>query len=52
LIHHHILQLHNSMEFAHDKALWNYGFLASGILFIGDKMIYDRRYYPVRLDRV
>ncbi len=51
LIHHQILKLHNVMEFTPDPDPWNYGFLASGVLFmlIGTRIVYAKRYYPVRL---
>lgn len=44
IIHHHILKFHNVKEFALYENLWNYGFLASGLLFmiIGYSLIYHR----------
>lgn len=53
LIHHHIIGLHNVNEFALNQDIWNYGFLASGIMFmaIGFSLIYNRSYYTTRLER-
>lgn len=52
IIHHHILQFHNVKEISQFPEIWNYGFLASGVLFIviGFSIIYNREYYPDRLE--
>src|SRR5690606_738709 len=51
IIHHHIIKLHNVNEFAFNPDIWNYSFLASGIIFIaiGYAFIYHRDHYPTRL---
>lgn len=47
LVHHHILKFHNVKEYSTNPELWNYGFLASGIVLmvIGFLMIYNRKYF-------
>lgn len=52
LIHHHVLKFHNVREFSENPNLWNYGFLASGVIFmiIGFFIIYNRRHYTARLE--
>lgn len=52
IIHHHIIKLHNVNEFAMNQDIWNYGFLASGVIFIilGFLIIYSREHYPTRLE--
>lgn len=52
LIHHHLLKFHNVNEFSMQQDLWNYGFLASGVLCIaiGFVSIYNRSYYTTRLE--
>lgn len=51
IIHHQIIKLHNVNEFALDPDIWNYSFLASGIIFIaiGFAFIYHRDHFPSRL---
>ena len=51
IIHHHIIKLHNVNEFAMNQDIWNYGFLASGVILmgIGYAFIYSRDHYPSRL---
>lgn len=51
IIHHHIIKLHNVNEFALNPDVWNYAFLASGIIFmgIGYAFIYHRDHFPSRL---
>lgn len=53
IIHHHIIKLHNVNEFALDPDIWNYSFLASGIILIliGSVMIFNREHYPMRLEK-
>ncbi len=52
IIHHHIIKLHNVNEFAMNPDIWNYGFLASGLILmgIGYAFIYNRDHYPSRLE--
>lgn len=52
IIHHHIIKLHNVNEFALNPDIWNYSFLASGLIFmaIGYAFIYNRQHYPLRLE--
>lgn len=52
VIHHHILDFHNVKEFSPYVDLWNYGFLASGVIFmmIGFSIIYNRSHYRTRLE--
>jgi len=52
IIHHHIIKLHNVNEFSLDPDIWNYSFLASGIIFmaIGYGLIYNRDHFPSRLN--
>ncbi|MDQ3395819.1 MAG: DUF2243 domain-containing protein, partial [Bacteroidota bacterium] len=52
IIHHHILKFHNVKEFSQNPDIWNYGFLASGILFmiLGFSIIYSCDHYPNRLE--
>jgi uncharacterized membrane protein len=51
IIHHHIVKLHNVNEFALNPDVWNYAFLASGIIFmgVGYVLIYHRDHFPSRL---
>ncbi|WP_276167369.1 DUF2243 domain-containing protein [Zobellia alginiliquefaciens] len=51
LIHHHILKLHNVHEFSDNQDIWNYGFLASGVVLIivGYLFMYNRSYYTTGL---
>ncbi len=51
IIHHHIIKLHNVNEFALNPQVWNYSFLASGLLFmaVGYYLIYHRDHFPSRL---
>ncbi len=53
IIHHHIIKLHNVNEFVTNPDIWNYSFLASGILFmvLGFSIIYNREHYPNRLEK-
>jgi uncharacterized membrane protein len=53
LIHHHIIKLHNVNEFAINQDIWNYGFLASGILcmVLGFSIIYNREHFPIRVEK-
>jgi len=53
IIHHQIIKLHNVNEYSLNPDLWNYSFLASGVIFIiiGFLLIYNRDHYPRRLDR-
>lgn len=50
-IHHHIIKLHNVNEYSMNPDLWNYSFLASGVIFmaLGFSLIYNRKHYPARL---
>lgn len=52
IIHHQIIKLHNVNEFAMNPEIWNYSFLASGLIFIlmGYILIYNRNHYPSRLE--
>ena len=52
-IHHHILKFHNVKEISNYTDLWNYSFLASGILFmiIGFIVISKREHYTLRLEK-
>jgi uncharacterized membrane protein len=52
IIHHHILKFHNVTEFSPNPDLWNYGFLASGVIFmtIGFLIIYNREHFTARLE--
>lgn len=52
-IHHQILKLHNVNEFVANPEIWNYSFLASGIIFIiiGYFLIYTRDHYPERIKK-
>lgn len=52
-IHHHLLKFHNVKEFSQNPDLWNYGFLATGIVFmvIGFSIIFNREHYPNRLEK-
>lgn len=49
IIHHQIIKLHNVNEFSLQPEVWNYSFLASGVIFmaIGYAFIYHRDHYPV-----
>lgn len=53
VIHHHILKFHNVKEFSTSTDLWNYGFLASGVIFmiIGFTIIYNREHFTARLEK-
>lgn len=53
IIHHHILKFHNVKEFSANPELWNYGFLASGVVFIiiGFSLIYNPEHFTVRLEK-
>lgn len=53
VIHHHILKFHNVKEFSTNPDLWNYGFLASGVIFtiIGFTIIYNREHFTARLEK-
>lgn len=53
IIHHHILEFHNVKELSQNPDIWNYGFLASGIVFmvLGFSIIYNREHYPNRLEK-
>src|SRR5690606_21033670 len=35
IVHHHILEFHNVREDVNNPEIWNYGFLASAVVFIG-----------------
>lgn len=52
VIHHHILEFHNVRELSDNPDLWNYGFLAIGIVFmiVGFVIISNREYFTVRLE--
>lgn len=51
IIHHQIIKLHNVNEYSLQPEVWNYSFLASGIILIvlGYLLIYHRDHYPSRL---
>lgn len=53
VIHHQILKFHNVNEFSTNPDVWNYGFLASGVIFmiIGFTIIYNREHFSVRLEK-
>lgn len=52
IIHHQIIKLHNVNEYSLQPEVWNYSFLASGIILmaLGYLLIYHRDHYPSRLE--
>lgn len=52
IIHHQIIKLHNVNEYAMNPEVWNYSFLAGGIVMIavGYSLIYHRDHYPARIE--